>query len=364
MKKLVIETDALKKNIAVIKKNAGGAAVYAVVKGNGYGLGLIPFSKLLRKEGITRFAVTETQDALALRSSGLEHEEILMLRPVTRENELESLISANIILTVASNDDAVAASGVAEKLGTVAAVHLKIDTGMGRYGFFPDEVDKLVSIYKFMQRLAVCGIYTHFHSAYLSAKATEDQYDLFRQVVSKLNSMGYETGTVHCANSSALLLHPDMLCDGVRVGSALLGRLSFKGSYGLTRVGYAEASIEEIRWLPRDSTVGYGAGYKAKKPTQIAVLPIGWYNGFAVENGRDLWRWKDCIRGCLSLVKSALTRKALYVTVNGHKCRVLGHVGMVQTVIDVTKVTCSAGDVARLEINPLLAKDLTIEYRD
>lgn len=363
MKKLVIETDALKKNISVIIKKANGASVYAVVKGNGYGLGLVPFSKLLRKEGITRFAVTEAQDALTLRESGFEQEEILMLRPITDEKELGELITANVILTVASNDDALAASGVAEKLGTVAAIHLKIDTGMGRYGFFPDEVDKLVNIYKFMQRLAVCGIYTHFHSAFLSARATEAQYDAFRSVISKLHGLGYETGTVHCANSSALMLHPDMLCDAVRVGSAFLGRLSFKGSYGLTRVGYAEAGIEEIRWLPRDSTVGYGAAYKTKKPTQIAVLPIGWYNGFALENGRDVWSWKTSIRGCLSLVKSALTRKALYVTVKGQKCRVLGHVGMVQTVIDVTNVSCSAGDVARLEINPLLAKDLVVEYR-
>lgn len=361
MSRLVIDTAALKKNIAAIKKQAEGTPIYAVVKGNGYGLGLVPFAKLLESEGVDRFAVTETADALALREAGLENSEILMLTPVTDEDELKDLIKNNIILTIASSNDAVYASGVAEEMGVVAAVHIKLDTGMGRYGFY--EINEVASIYRFMQPLAVCGIYSHFHSAFSSEKATEAQYSQFCSFIKRLNDQGFETGTAHIANSSALFRHPDMKLDAVRVGSAFLGRLSFKGKYGLTKIGWAEAPLTELRFLQVGSTVGYGAGYKVKKSTRIAVLPIGWYHGFGVEKGRDLWRIRDCIRGCLSLVKAALTRKKLYVTVNGQKARVLGHIGMVNTVIDVTNINCVPGDMARLEINPLLAKGLEVEYR-
>ena len=363
MNRLVIDTAALRKNIAAIRKQADGAPVYAVVKGNGYGLGLVPFAKLLKEEGIDHFAVTETADAVALREAGLETEEILMLTPITDEDELRTLIENNIILTISSNNDAVYASGVAEKMAAVAAVHIKVDTGMGRYGFSPYDVNEIAAIYEYLQSLAVCGIYTHLHSAFSSPKATRAQYEAFEGLLKKLHDRGYETGTAHIANSSALYRHPEMKMDAVRVGSAFLGRLSFKGGKELAKIGWAESPLTELRFLQQGSTVGYGAGYVTKKYTQIAVLPIGWYHGFGIEKGRDLWRIRDCIRGCLSLVKAALTRKKLYVTVNGHKARVLGHIGMVNTVIDVTNITCVPGDMARLEINPLLAKGLEVEYR-
>lgn len=363
MNRLVIDTAALRKNIAVIKKKADGTPVYAVVKGNGYGLGLVPFAKLLKEEGINHFAVTETADAVALREAGLENDEILMLTPVNDEGELKSLIENDIILTIASNNDAVYASGVAEKMAAVAAVHIKVDTGMGRYGFSPYDVNEIAAIYEYLQPLAVCGIYSHLHSAFSSPKATLAQHEAFEGLLKKLNDRGYETGTAHIANSSALFRHPDMKLDGIRVGSAFLGRLSFKGNYGLTRIGWAESPLTELRFLQVGTTVGYGAGYKVKKSTRIAVLPIGWYHGFGIEKGRDLWRIRDCIRGCLSLFKAAITRKKLYVTVNGKKARVLGHVGMVNTVIDVTNIECAPGDMARLEINPLLVKGIEVEYR-
>ncbi|MBE6991983.1 MAG: alanine racemase [Ruminococcaceae bacterium] len=361
MNRLVIDTAALRKNIAVIRKQADGTPVYAVVKGNGYGLGLVPFAKLLKEEGINHFAVTETADAAALRKAGLTDDEILMLTPVTDEDELKTLIENDIILTISSNNDAVYAAGVAEEMGVVAAVHIKLDTGMGRYGFY--DYGDVASIYRFMQPLAVCGIYSHFHSAFSSKKATEAQYQQFCSFIKRLNDQGFETGTAHIANSSALFRHPDMKLDAVRVGSAFLGRLSFRGSFGLTKIGWAESPLTELRFLQVGSSVGYGAGYKVKKSTRIAVLPIGWYHGFGIEKGRDLWRIRDCIRGCLSLVKAALTRKKLYVTVNGKKARVLGHIGMVNTVIDVTNIDCAPGDMARLEINPLLAKGIEVEYR-
>ena len=121
--------------------------------------------------------------------------------------------------------------------------------------------------------------------------------------------------------------------------------------------------MEELRQLPVGATVGYGAGYTTKKITSIAVLSVGWYNGFGIEKGRDLYRFSDTVRGCLSLIKAWLTRRRLYVILQGRKCPVLGHVGMLHTVVDVTGMEVHIGDQARMEINPLDQKGLKVEYR-
>ena len=142
-----------------------------------------------------------------------------------------------------------------------------------------------------------------------------------------------------------------------------IGRLSFKGSYGLKRVGACEASIEELRWLPKGHTCGYGAAWKARKPTRVAVLSVGWYHGFGCEMANDIFRPRDCLRKILSGFKGLFLRKAIYVTVNGKRCRVLGHSGMLHTVCDVTDVKCSLGDKAVLNINPLMLKGMDVVWR-
>lgn len=178
-----------------------------------------------------------------------------------------------------------------------------------------------------------------------------------------IQEAGYETGMVHCCNSSAFLRFPDMHCDAVRLGSALLGRVAVPNRLGLKRIGYAEASVEELRWLPAGHSVGYGAGWRARKPTQIAILGVGWYHGFATENGHDLFRLRDCLRQIVHYAKLILFRKHLYVSINGRRCRVLGHIGMLHTTVDVTDQSVRIGDCAVVQINPLVVKGMKIQYR-
>ncbi len=364
MKAYIVEKEALANNIRIVKEKACGAPVWGVVKGDGYGLGLIAFARVLRASGIDRFAVTEVSDVQRLRRAGFSAEPILMLRPTSDPAELEALLDCDAIVTVASTEQAGALNGIAASRGTVAEVHIKVDTGMGRYGFLPTEVGRILNVYQYMHSLAVTGVYTHFHSAFSSEKATRAQHDAFQSVLTRLHAAGCETGDVHCCNSSALFLYPDLASGGARVGSAFLGRLSFRGNYGLQKVGWCEATIEELHWLQKDFTTGYGAAWKAKKPTLAAVVSVGYYHGFGAEKGRDVWRIRDCLIGILSNLKAMLTRKALWVTVNGKRCRVIGHIGMLHTCIDVTKVADVAiGDTVRMEINPLLVKGLDIQYR-
>ena len=148
--------------------------------------------------------------------------------------------------------------------------------------------------------------------------------------------------------------------NGARIGSALLGRVLVKAD--LRRVGRCEATVDEIRWLPTGHTTGYGAAWKARRPTRIAVIPVGWYHGFAVTYGDDIFRVRDCIRAMIRAFLNILRRKKLYVRINGSLCPVLGHVGMLHTVCDVTNATCSVGDTAILDINPLLVRGMEIRF--
>ena len=365
MKQYIVSVEGLRSNVKVCRQIVGDKKIYAVVKGNGYGLEIGPFAKLLREEGVTAFAVTEVFETRALRDLGMVEEEILMLRPTEDAAELGELVNMSVVCTVDSAETAMALDAAAERAGTVAMCHIKIDVGMGRYGFEPGEIEKIKAVYSNMQKVAVTGIYTHFPSAFSDKKGTRAQFDTFMQVVEQLRAAGLETGCVHCANSSAALRFDYTRLDAVRLGSALLGRLSFraKKNLGLEKIGYMEAEVRDVRWLPAGRSVGYGSVFTTKKPTRVAILDAGYYHGFCAEKGRDTFRFKDCAVGCLSLIKRWIFGQKIYVTINGKKARVLGHVGMLHTVADVTDIPCEGRDVARLEVNPLMAKGVRRLYR-
>lgn len=136
-----------------------------------------------------------------------------------------------------------------------------------------------------MPGLHVTGIYTHLHSAFCNQKATIAQAEAFQGVLDKLHAEGCGTGMAHMLNSAGLLKYPEYAMDGVRVGSAILGRVSVRGNWGLARIGECQATVEELRWLPKGHSCGYGAGWTAKKPTRMAVFPWAGTTGSA-------WRWE------------------------------------------------------------------------
>ncbi len=362
MKAYVVESAVVAENIRFLTGKAGDAAVYGVIKGNGYGLGLIPMARLLWENGVTRFAVTEPSEVRRLRETGFEDAEILMLRETGLAEELQELIAHRAVITVGSPETAALAARLALEAGTICPCHVKIDTGMGRYGFLPDCGDAIAAVYH-TEGLEVQGIYTHFFSAYDDEAATRAQFSAFTQVLSGLEAQGIAPGLRHCCNSSAFLKYPEMHLDAVRLGSALLGRISFSGFPELRPVGWCEAQVELIRTLPKGHTVGYSAGWKAKRPTRIAVFSVGYFHGFGAPARNDLSRFRDCLVGVLSNIKAFLTHRAIYVRINGQKARVLGHVGMVQTICDVTDIPCQVGDPIRIDINPLKFQALDVIFR-
>jgi len=360
MSTYVVEKEAVLHNVEYLLKKADKTPVWAVLKGNGYGLGTVPMAQLCWQAGVRRFAVTELSEAAAIREL-YRDAQILMLRPMVKREDLEQLLELDVIATISSTENASALNSIAARKDTVAEVHLKVDTGMGRYGFLPEETEKILDIYRLQDHLAVSGIYTHFHTAFGKAKVTEAQAELFRSVLHMIEGTGIETGIPHCCNSHAFLRFPELKMGGVRLGSALLGRVRTKS--GLRKVGICESAVEELRWLPAGHTTGYGAAWRAKKPTKIAVIPVGWYHGFTNEYGNDIFRFRDCLRQMFVALKRMIFGKKIYVNIGGKKCRVLGHVGMLHTVCDVTKLSCSVGDKVTVEISPTQVRGMEIVYR-
>ena len=352
----VVDSAKVRHNIAEIKKKAKLAVIFAVVKGNGYGLGVETMAKLCLEEGIDHFAVTEVSEAETLRELGVT--EILMLRPTEEKQELESLLDMDAILTVGSLDDAVTISGMAREKEKKARVHLKVDTGMGRYGFLPNQKLQMLDCFEHLDTLDICGMYTHFHSAFGKKKTVRRQQEQFLNMVQAVKEAGFQPGMLHTTNSSALFRCPDTVLDAVRVGSAILGRLSFRT--GLKKVGVCSTQIAQVRWLPKGHTCGYGAAFRAKKDTRVAVLPVGWYHGFTVQHGPDVFRFRDSVREVLAGLKGMLKKRSITVKIGKSKCKTVGHVGMLHTVMDVTDKPVAPGDTVLVEINPTRVRGMEI----
>ena len=361
MKAYVVENSALSHNIELLKRKAGDTPIWAVVKGNGYGLGIVPLAQRLAEHGIDRFCVTEVRAAELLRENGFEQSQILMLRSAENAEEINRLMDLRAILTVGSPEMAALVNEIAAQRADVAEVHVKIDTGMGRFGFLPEDVEGILRLYREEKHIAISGIYTHFDCAFNNEKRTKAEFSAFMEAVAKIRAAGYETGIVHCCNSAAFLRFPEMRCDGVRLGSAILGRMPF--ATALHPVGYVETQVDTVRVLPKGHTTGYGAVWKAKRDTRVAIVPVGWYNGFGVSAQSGITRMRDCIHLILSGLRGMLRRTRHWVEIDGKRCPVIGQIGMLHAAVDIGNLECRAGDRAVLQVNPLHVKGMKIQYR-
>lgn len=355
MRKLVIEKAAVKHNLSVIKERAAGAVIYGVLTGDGGGAGTIPMARLLRAEGIGRFAVCEVKDAEKLRQAGFEDEEILMLRATTDREELERLVDLNVVCTVSSVDTGLALNALAENRSTVACAHIQVDTGMGFGGFLVSEPEKILLAYRSLPNVALEGIYTQLHDMKPNDPEAAHQLDQFHRVLDTIHAAGYETGMVHAAGSFALLHNDSARLDGVRAGSAILGRCRRTRDDRLKTVGYGEVPLAEARWLPKGHSLGTDKPIVLKKPTRIAVLPVGYQNGFGVTRPRET--------GFLALWAQWRRARKRTVRIGDQRARVVGPIGATETLLNVTNMKCSAGDLATFDIDPLFAKGFVREFR-
>ena len=359
MKSLIVQENNLKSNIKIIKQlinknNEKNVKIIAVVKGNGYGLGLINYTKFLIDNGIDFFAVSTIEEAIKLRKSGIS-KKILMLSSTSVESEIIELIENNIILTVGTEEAGNKIQEIAKEKNTQVKVHLKIDTGFGRHGFLYTEPEKIVENVKKWTNIKIEGTFSHFSlSFYKKEKYTKLQYARFIECVKKIQESKIPTGMLHICNSSATIKYPEMHLNAVRVGSALTGRSVIKkNSIELKRVGYLITNVYEIKYLPKGYNIGYSNSYKTKRNTQIAIIQCGYADGYNVIQGKDMFRLVDKLRYIVREVKNFFKKNYLYVTINEQKCRVIGRVGMYHSIIDITEKNVKIGDIVKIDVNPI-----------
>ncbi len=356
MKALLINKKDLKHNINVIKEKAKKTEtkVIAVVKGNGYGLGLIEYSKFLIDNGISMLAVATTEDAVALRKAGIK-EDILMMSSTCIEEEVKLLIENNIIITIGSKESIQIADSLARKFEITIRAHLKIDTGFGRYGFVYNNLGNLVDSLKSITNIKIEGTFSHFSQSYAKNEEwTKMQFDRFISVISFLQNNKIETGMLHICNSSAFLKYPNMHLNAVRIGSAFLGRILVQNTVGLKKIGVLRTNITEIKELPKGYNVGYSNTFKTKKDTKVAIIPVGYFDGYNVRNYPDVYRFIDKARYLYNDIKNFFKDKKLKVTIGDKKYRVMGKIGMYHMAIDITSnENIKINETIDLDINPL-----------
>lgn len=358
MKALVVETQKLRENLKIVReivaKNNKETKLIAVIKGNGYGLGLVEYAQFLVDNGIEILAVATVEEAIKLREKGIK-QDILMMSSTAVEEDIEKLIQNNIILTVGSKESGEAVDKKAKQMNTKVRVHIKIDTGFGRYGFIYSQKEEMVKTIKSWENIQIEGMFSHFSIAfYGNGKESREQYDRFMQCVEELKNNEINPGMLHICNSSAVLRFPEMHLNAVRVGSVLLGRLSIPNQWGFKRVGYLTSNVAEIKTLLAGYNVGYSNSFKTKKETKIAIVPCGYADGFNVKVDRDMFRPIDKLRYIIRDIKDAFKKQQIYVRINGEKCKVLGRLGMFHVSVDITGKNININDEVRFEVSPML----------
>lgn len=296
----------------------------AVVKSNAYGHELIGFAKATAALGVDFLGVDSITEAKSLREAGIK-KPILVLG-YTLPIHFGLAEKNKISLTISS------AQGLSALInsGKKVSIHLKVDTGMHRQGFFAKDLETICKLIKQHQKISVEGLYTHFASAKKpdSHKETEKQITIFRQAINQVRAAGLHP-IVHAAATAGTLNYPEAHFDMVRIGIGLYGlwpspetQKALGKKYPLWPVLTWKSIISEAKWVEKGEKVGYDYTETLKKRSFLAVVPIGYWHGY--------WR--------------AFSGKA-YVLVCGKRCKVVGRVAMDMIVIDITGVAkAKAGD--------------------
>jgi alanine racemase len=349
---LVIQKDRILGNLEALRIHTD-SMIIPVLKGNAYGLGDFELARILSNADVKLFGVSRLEEAERL-ATVLPDAEILLMSPYSTEEDVEKIVNLNLTATIGSYDSAVLLNGIAEKSGVKCRVHIKFDTGMGRYGFLPEEVEKAVQAVKYLTNLEVTGCFTHLSNCFgRDKKSVLRQHTLFLGCIDTLRKAGINPGLCHIANSAAAILYPQLRLDGVRIGSALLGRVLVKNKLGLKKVGRLESTICDIRWLPAGHNIGYANTYKTKKPVRIAVIPVGYADGLFVEKTKDAFRFRDILRYGFSDFKLLFRSERLTCEINGKQAHILGRVGLCSVVADISSIDCKPSDLASFDVNPL-----------
>ena len=349
--RIEVSRAALRHNFGAVQALVGPSVqLIAVVKANAFGHGAGETARTFLEAGADFFAVTTPAEALELREAGITGRVLVFLPPLP--DQMDALLTAGCDLTVCDSSTVSAAADAARRLGVTASVHLKIDTGMGRLGVLPGEALPIAQQIADAPALSLAGTYTHFARALEQGDApTRRQFAVFEKVLAELKDAKIDPGLRHCANSAAAVRFPEMRLDAVRPGTILYGQYpsaAVPRILTLKETWRMRTRIASVRELPTGSPVGYGGEWTTRRRTTLAVLPVGYADGFTVSPQSASRGW----RGLRQLFRPALVT----VTVRGSRAPIVGRVAMQTCTVDVTDIPgVTAGDVVSIPARRLTA---------
>ena len=308
-------------NFRVIKEFVGPDIKYmAVVKADAYGHGAVSCARKLEAEGIDWFGVALPKEGVELRKAGIR-KRILCLGGVW-EGQETALLNHNLTPVIYQPGQAERFDRAARKRGTIAEVHIKVDTGMNRVGVRYDRISDFAKKLQTFENLHVEGLMTHFASADDPGENefTNLQIRRFNETVGVFKELGFRPAYRDLANSAASVAHPESYGNMIRLGGLLYGlsddilpkdtdKPDFRPVLSL------HSKIADLKRVPKGETLGYGRTYVTERDSLIAVIPIGYQDGY-----------------CRSLSNNANS------IVGGAYAPVVGRVSMDWTILDVTDV--------------------------
>lgn len=251
--------------------------IIAVVKASAYGHGAIPIAREFETHGTDMLAVNTIEEGLELRESGIGAP--ILILSGTYEKGYRILRDANLTPVICRRHDL-------ERLARLGPtrIHLKFDSGMGRLGFWPHEAEEIIALCKELKVIQVEGILSHLASADLPDKKEEVQAQIstFKKLKEHTSKLLPAQPIYHLDNSAGMLCHPESHFDAVRPGIVLYGALPNSGMrppIDLRPAMRISTEIVHIKDIPRGHGVSYGARFVTRRPSRIAVLPIGYADG-------------------------------------------------------------------------------------
>ncbi len=352
----VVQKEFIASNLNKMRAHCPTAEVIGVVKGNGYGLGLIPMAKLLCENGVKTLAVSRLEEAVSLRENGIDSA-ILLLSPPFDEESAKQCVENDITATVDSLQTAKLLDSAAQNKKVSA--HIMLDTGFARFGFMPGEENDIITALSECKNISFEGVYSHFYNAFSpDSSSVKLQVSRFNTAVAAIEAAGFTGLKKHICSSAGAVKYPEYHFDAVRLGSALLGRIAVPNKPGLEKVGFMECEIISVKTLPAGHFVGYGEAYKTTKETKAAVVPLGTCDGYGLSKTEVAFTNSDKVNSILRKVKRFGADQTFSCVVCGKKAQVIGKVGLTDLIIDVTGIDCKVGDVVAFEFNPTLVDAL------
>jgi alanine racemase len=294
-----------------------------VIKSEAYGHGLVPVAKTLAFEGVYGFGLSDLEEVLRLREAGLALPVILLsgFEPAW----LPELIRLRVIPVVTDLYQLRLLADFVRRQRRKVALHLKVDTGMHRLGLTERELKEALSILHSSRELTLAGVMSHLAAGESPRSTlTKSQKKAFVRAVKEIQERGFRPRFLHLANSAALILDPSTHYNLVRPGLALFGvhpTGQTRQKVSLTPVMTYKARVLSVKEVPRGASIGYGPLYRAPKAMKIALVPVGYDDGYL----------------------RALSNKG-FAWIKGERVPVVGAVSMRCVAFDVTQVEVSPGD--------------------